>query len=773
MLMRSLNRKILFYLLALWGGLVVVSFLGLLRLNAIDQASDELLEGVYPASAAALEVESAIYNAYQNTIVYCAYFDADAKSETHTALEQADRALNKYFSVSRNVQQDQREELQALLDDAKKHAVDCLRMTDAGMTPAEFQTHIGELNQVQVRVVLALRNAASHEQKKMLSSAQRIDQEIHRGFTIFVVGAFLLLMIALFLGYRLSNVILPPLAALTTAAEGFSDKNLNVRVDKVLPGEFGVLASAFNSMAARIQHALEENNRLLGEVTASQNKYQDLYDNAPNGYHSLAPDGTIIEINNTELNWLGYNRQEVVSIMNTRDIIDESCIPMFETAFRALREEGTPVNAECIFKRFDGATFPGRVNNIAVFDANGQFLYSRCSVRDITQEKEVYRQLLQSQKLESLGTLSGGIAHDFNNLLTSIMGFAQLAMLNLDPESQTYNNLDRVVNLGNQAAGLTRQLLTFSRRSHMEKTILSPVHLVKETVKVIERTFPETIHIRSHIDRDIANIEADATQIQQVLMNLCVNARDAMPDGGSLRISLTNIKNDDHPILEHGDHPPDHYVCLSIKDTGSGIPHHTQERMFEPFFTTKDVGKGTGLGLSIVHGIVESHGGHIHLNTELGNGTEFLIYLPAIGEAATEETTDAIPRTGNETILLVEDDANVRDVAQKMLAKQGYTVLTATNGMEELDVFRTHQEKIDLVVTDVVMPKLSGLELSAEVARQDPHAKVLLISGYVPEQEHVSQCIIGFLSKPFEAGQLTAAVRKALDTSPVTSEPEI
>jgi len=261
----------------------------------------------------------------------------------------------------------------------------------------------------------------------------------------------------------------------------------------------------------------------------------------------------------------------------------------YDKAFAELKRKSVVVDLEVDIRRKDGSTFPARINSTAVFDGDGRFLYSRDTVRDTTREGELQSQLLQEQKLESLGTLAGGIAHDFNNLLTSIMGYSQLALASFEPSSKTHENLSRVVSLGDQAAGLIRQLLTFSRKAHSEKKAITLVPIAKETAKVMERTLPETIDVVTNIDKNVWNVEADATQMQQVLMNLCVNARDGMPDGGQLTIQLANGDSD-------ASRPDDRRVCLSVEDTGVGIPPEIQERIFEPFFTTKDVGRRNGAG---------------------------------------------------------------------------------------------------------------------------------------------------------------------------------
>ena len=765
--MGSLNRRIWLYLLALWGGLVAIGAIGYVQLKTVERTSNDLIDGVYPSAAAALEVETAIHEAYKNTFVYCTYLDLGAKSETNKALDRAQTALQNYFAVSQNTSPQTFSRLESLIEDARSHASDCLAMTDNGMTPAEFQTHIPELSQIQLEAVLALREAAALEQSQMLKGTQEIEQSVATGLRIFLGGTLLLLAVTLGIGVRLSNDVLPPLAALTDAARRFSAQDLSIQVEEKFCGEFDILSNAFNAMADRIRSALNENTHLLQNVRESREKFRDLYDNAPDGYHSLAIDGTILEINNTELTWLQYSRKEIIGVKKLSDLIAESSLPAYRRAFNKLKRTGLIEDIELEFQREDGTTYFGRVNSTAFYDRAGILRHTRCSVRDITNERELQNQLVQSQKLESLGTLSGGIAHDFNNLLTSMMGFSQLAMLNIAPNSQEYQNLDRVVKLGAQAAGLTRQLLTFSRQTPMEKNVVSLTPLTKETIKVLERTLPETIQIYTQLNRDISNIEADATQLQQVLMNLCVNARDAMPDGGTLTISLENITLDHEITQRYGMDTPGDYVRLSVKDTGTGIPPHIQKRIFEPFFTTKEVGKGTGLGLSIVHGIVKSHGGHISLNTEPGTGTEFEVFLPAIEEEETTTEHVTIQASGNETLLLVEDDTNVLEIAQKMLENQGYKVITASDGTEGLKYYHQNKNEIDLIISDIVMPQLSGLDMCREIAAVNPNARVLLISGYnTTENLQDIGVVVGFLPKPFELSRLGTEVRNALDKTP-------
>ena len=431
--MGSLNRRIWLYLLALWGGLVAVGTMGYIQLTTVQHASNDLLKRVYPSAAAALEVESAIHMAYQNTFQYCSYLDTDAKTDTEIALDRAEEALQRYLSLSQSGTPDSYGRLTELIQSARTHALDCLRMTDEGMTPVEFESHIPELTQIQLSAVLALREAATLEQSHLLKGTQEIDQTVATGLQVFGIGTLLLLGVTILVGLRLSRTVLPPLAALTDAAQHFSAQDLSVRVRGHFYSEFSMLAQAFNDMANRIQSALNENLNLSANVKESREKFRDLYDNAPDGYHSLSPDGVIWEMNTRELHWLQYERSEIVGIKRLNDLIAETSQQAYRRAFRHLATTGQIEDLELEFQRADGTTYFGRINSTAVYDENGDLVHTRCTVRDITEERALQKQLLQSQKLESLGTLSGGIAHDFNNLLTSIMGFSQLAMINMEP----------------------------------------------------------------------------------------------------------------------------------------------------------------------------------------------------------------------------------------------------------------------------------------------------------------------------------------------------
>jgi PAS domain S-box-containing protein len=393
-------------------------------------------------------------------------------------------------------------------------------------------------------------------------------------------------------------------------------------------------------------------------------------------------------------------------------------------------------------------------------------------VRDIGEEKQsegerqrLEQQLLHSQKLEAIGQLAGGVAHDFNNILTSISCSADLALRELQPRSIPAAGFRQISDLTQRATSLTRQLLAFSRQQALRPTVQSANQLIDNALKMLTRMIGEEVQLqfRSSADRDI--IRADAGQIEQVLMNLAINARDAMPGGGTLTLETSNsVVDKDHPA----DVEPGAFLKISVTDTGEGMDQETRERLFEPFFTTKEVGKGTGLGLSTVYGIVRQHRGDILFDSQLGEGTVFHIFLPLADEEvqqATEEIEEKIPG-GSETILLVEDDPNAREIIERVLRTQGYKVFRAGSAREAVKVFEEHGEQIDLLLTDIVMPGENGVELLRKLQEREPLIKVLFMSGYTARgslQDEVLRPGLPFIPKPFGPPELARKIREALE----------
>ena len=394
---------------------------------------------------------------------------------------------------------------------------------------------------------------------------------------------------------------------------------------------------------------------------------------------------------------------------------------------------------------------------------------------DTTEHKQLEEQLRQSQKMEAVGKLAGGVAHDFNNLLTIITGYSQLLLDRIGQDSPLRGNLMEIKKAGDRASSLTQQLLAFSRRQVLKPKVLDLNSVVAGLEGMLQRLVGEDIHLVTALDPELGPVKADPGQIEQAIMNLVVNARDAMPQGGRLSIeTANNVERTKADSRGESLKEPATYAMLAVSDTGCGMDAQTQARIFEPFFTTKEVGKGTGLGLSTVYGIVEQSGGHIDVASELGRGTTFKIYLPRVDDAVTERGGDKVsasqPR-GTETVLIVEDEPGVRALARDTLQRRGYSVLEARHGIEALVIGDQHPGTIHLLMADVVMPQMNGREVAERLLRVRPKVKVLYVSGYT-EDAIVHHGVLApgtnFLQKPFTPDDLSEKVREVLDTQAET-----
>lgn len=390
--------------------------------------------------------------------------------------------------------------------------------------------------------------------------------------------------------------------------------------------------------------------------------------------------------------------------------------------------------------------------------------------------RAVQFQLQQSQKLEMIGQLAGGVAHDFNNMLTAIIGYTDLSLRRVGLENPIRRNLEETKKAAERAAALVRQLLAFSRKQILEPKVLDLNDVVKDMEKMLTRLIGEDIKLATRLEADLGSVKADPSQVEQIIVNLVVNARDAMPRGGSVTIETENTSLDNQTVLRHVSVKPGEYVMLAVSDTGSGMDQETQRRIFEPFFTTKDVGKGTGLGLSTVYGIVKQSGGHIWVYSEPGLGTMIKVYLPRIDNAEIVPIEKLVHEPaalrGSETVLLVEDEDVVRGLTRKILMQAGYNVLDAKGGEEAIRVCRAHDGPIDLLVTDVVMPEISGKEVADRLVELRPAIRVLFMSGYTDEaivQHGVLDANVEFIQKPFTWIGLTKKVREVLNRTPFIS----
>lgn len=387
------------------------------------------------------------------------------------------------------------------------------------------------------------------------------------------------------------------------------------------------------------------------------------------------------------------------------------------------------------------------------------------------EKEELKEQLFQSQKMEAIGTLAGGIAHDFNNLLSGILGYASYGKMLLPENHPVRMHLEVIERSAERSAELVQQMLGFSRGGKYEVKPVNCNDIVEEAVKLLSRTIDKAISLETRLCPDLPLILADAVQIQQVILNLCINARDAMPQGGRLILDTQSVTIDEFDSRKHLGAKPGRYVVVNITDTGVGIDQNIRRRIFEPFFTTKDKGKGTGLGLAMVYGIVKNHGGHISFQSEKGNGTHFTVFFPAADESATivnHPDKVEIPG-GNETILLIDDEDTIRELGKEVLETLGYSVVLAADGMEAVGLYTEMKGKIDLIILDIVMPRIGGKETFKKLKSMNPDVKVIISSGYSIDgeaQEILNSGASAFIQKPYKITEISLLIRRVLESAP-------
>ena len=481
------------------------------------------------------------------------------------------------------------------------------------------------------------------------------------------------------------------------------------------------------------------------------------------------PDNPIVYASKGFENLTGYRAEEAVG-RNCRFLQGPNTDLAVVAKLRKAVADGVESSVEVLNYRKDGSTFWNALFITPVRDDQGHLLHFVGVQADVTERHVLEAQVRQSQKMEAVGQLAGGVAHDFNNLLTIISGYSEILLQTLPANDPKRQAVAAIGDAGTRAAGLTRQLLAFSRQTVIEPKVLDLNAVVLDTDKMLRRVIGEDVRLSTVLDRDLWRARFDAGQIGQILLNLAVNARDAMPQGGRLTIETRNVTIDEDYVSNHLDAEKGRYVMIAVSDTGTGMTEEIRSRIFEPFFTTKGLGKGTGLGLSVVHGIVKQSRGHLEVYSEPGLGTTFKIYLPAV-QGSVHTRLDSEPNgppRGTETVLLVEDEDGVRQIATLILQTHGYLVLVAANGDDALRIAAGHAGPIHILVTDVVMPGMSGRQVAESLKERIPSLKVLFLSGYTDDavvRHGILQAEVAFLQKPYSPTGLLRKVRQVLDES--------
>jgi PAS domain S-box-containing protein len=510
-------------------------------------------------------------------------------------------------------------------------------------------------------------------------------------------------------------------------------------------------------------HALLRAQKAEESLRQVVSEWQSTFDAVPDGVCLINRDGTVRRCNRAMGQILGSQSESLIGR------------PLQEIVRAAVQASGVAPKITLVdeLTQLEGeVTIGGRWYNIrtsSVLSEPGAVGGLAQIWEDVTDHRRAEEQLRQAQKMEAVGRLAGGIAHDFNNILTIINGLTELVMTSTAADSPTMKHLHQIARAGDRAAALTRQLLAFSRKQILQPVVLDLNALIVEAVRMLQRLLGEHIDLTTTLDPDLYRVKADPGQIEQILVNLLVNARDAMPQGGSIRLQTYNVELDEPFAREREEVRPGSYVMLAVTDTGCGMDEATRLRIFEPFFTTKEVGHGTGLGLAMVYGIVKQSGGHIDVYSEPGRGTSFKVYLPRAGASSEGQAVlnFAQPCRGTETILVVEDDEAIRNMVRIALQSHGYTVLEAANGAVGLRIGQEWGGPIHLLVTDMIMPGISGRQLAAALVAARPDLKVLFFSGYTEDimlRNGLLRPGIAFLQKPFTPTVLARKVRDTLDS---------
>jgi PAS domain S-box-containing protein len=527
-----------------------------------------------------------------------------------------------------------------------------------------------------------------------------------------------------------------------------------------------------------VNRDVTERKRAAEALRQSEASFRSVVEDAPYGIYRASLSGELVLVNPALQKILGYSSEADLLQANLATQIYRNPLDHQKVNELLLRQENFN-DVEVEWKRRDGTPITVRCSGWPIKDESGHVAFLELFAEDVTERRTLERQLRTAQKMEAVGRLSGGIAHDFNNLLGVIIGYSQVMKRSLTPQHALYEHAEEIEKASQRAVSLTRQLLAFSRQQVLEPVVLNLNALVSDMEKMLPRLIGEDIALTLALDSTLAQVKADPGQIEQVIMNLAVNSRDAMPDGGKLTIQTANVDLDSAYTHKHPGSRVGSYVMLRVTDTGTGIDPEIQSQIFEPFFTTKERDKGTGLGLATVYGVVKQSGGYIAVDSEKGKGASFSVYLPRVEHAVVAAgVNSAAPGSvrGSETVLLVEDAEPLRKLADMFLRDNGYHVLAAADGAQALQVARQHAGPIHLLLTDVVMPGINGRVLAERLTPTQPEMRVLYMSGYTDSfiaGHGVLEAGTHLLHKPFTEETLTRKVRELLDANRRERKPQV
>jgi PAS domain S-box-containing protein len=519
---------------------------------------------------------------------------------------------------------------------------------------------------------------------------------------------------------------------------------------------------------AEVNVDITERKRVEADLCAAKAEVDQIFQTAADGMRVVDRDFNIVRLNDTFATMVGIPREGIIG-KKCYDIFTSVHCRTSNCSLNQVLSGQEGVEYECLRRRPDGKKIPCIVVATPFKGPNGTVIGIVEDFRDISERQHLEAQIRQAQKMESIGTMAGGIAHDFNNILGGILGYISVIKMHIQSTDPIYRYVELIEKAGNRAANLISQLLAFSRKGKYEIKPININNSIQGVLSILEGTIKKNVEISSALAKEIPLVEGDAAQIEQTIMNICVNAVDAMSDGGKLHLTTGLIYLDEAFGTTHPGAKPGHYVHITVTDTGAGMDKEILPKIFEPFFTTKDKDKGTGLGLSMVYGIVKNHGGYVDVHSEPDKGSIFHIYLPPLPGAKTRKGIEMPPQeeivTGQETILIVDDEEIIRTMLKEVLETLGYTVLMASKGEEAIKIYREHCGEIDVVIIDMIMPKMGGKETYLKLKKINPDIRAILASGYSQDaaiQEILRSGIHGFIHKPFTTTELSLKIREIL-----------
>lgn len=656
------------------------------------------------------------------------------------------------------------EAIRTMFSSQMNDLMELVRLGDWQVVELRSQSRDPVLSALSESLVRDIDELVAEQKRQELDEIERAGNRAMVTLLSIGLGIFL---IAAFLGWRVTRTIGGRLRQLDSAVRALGRGEFHQRVDVSGSDEIARLAQVFNDMSARVSDLYETLQR-------SEAQFRSLIENVSDFIVVLQADGVVRYASPS------FEREvSAGSSVSGKSFFDfvtaEDCAEV-EKLLIAVREkevsegETIPIESELRLQHPGGGvrTLEVSVTNLLQNPAVSGIVVN---ARDVTDRRTLEEQLMRAQKMEAIGTLSGGVAHDFNNILTVILGHTEILLQELKSKQGEYGHVKSIDEASRRASALTRQLLAFSRKQVLQPKVFNLNSLIVDLDKMLRRLISEDIELETITDPRLGVIKADPGQIEQVVMNLVVNARDAMKGGGRITIETANVTLDEDYVYSHAGAHPGPHVMLAVSDTGEGISPENLPHIFEPFFTTKEVGKGTGLGLSTVYGVVKQSGGNVWIYSQVGRGTTFKIYLPRVDEPepVLAETMQPAVTSGAETVLLVEDEPALRDLIKHALTGYGFTVLDVPSPADALTLSRTHTSPLHLLLTDVIMPGMDGPALAKQLQKERPDIKVLFMSGYATNfimHDGVVDAGTNFLEKPFHPRTLLNKVREVLDSSP-------